>query len=118
MALFKLDADWTRLMDHYQADHQNPVNQACHKIGIPLILGSLPTALSIVGLPAAVAMFAVGWGFQFVGHAFEGKKPSFVGDKRQLVVGALWWFEKIGVPLAEREALGDVTAPAQTPPPS
>lgn len=115
MPLFKLDRDWTNLMDHYQADHQNPVNQACHKVGIPLILGSLPAALSIVGLPAAAAMFTVGWGFQFVGHAFEGKKPSFVGDKRQLVVGALWWFEKVGLPLAARAPVA-ATPPDVEPP--
>jgi uncharacterized membrane protein YGL010W len=123
MALFKLDRDWTDLMDRYQADHQNPVNQACHKVGIPLILGSLPVAMSIVGLPVAAAMFTVGWGFQFVGHAFEGKKPSFVGDKRQLVVGALWWFQKVGMPLAQPAALSatpspDVEPPLASPPPN
>ena len=116
MALIKLDREWTALMDHYQADHQNRVNQACHTIGIPLILASLPTALSIVGLPAAAAMFTVGWTFQFVGHAFEGKKPSFVGDKRQLVVGALWWFQKVGVPLTERAPADAAPTPDVEPP--
>ena len=44
-------------------------------------------------------MFTTGWAFQFVGHVFEGKKPSFVGDKRNLVVGLLWWMKKSGVPI-------------------
>lgn len=109
MPLLTLDRDWTDLMDRYQGDHQNPVNQACHKIGIPLIAGSLPVGATIVGLPVAAAMFTVGWTFQFIGHAFEGKKPSFVGDKRQLVVGLLWWFQKVGLPVVAR-------APAPVPP--
>ena len=44
-------------------------------------------------------MFSVGWGFQFVGHYFEGKKPSFVDDKRNLIVGFLWWLKKTGAPI-------------------
>ena len=43
------------------------------------------------------AMFTTGWAFQFVGHVFEGKKPSFVDDRRNLVVGLLWWLKKAGV---------------------
>jgi uncharacterized membrane protein YGL010W len=104
MAMIKLDAEWSRLMELYAADHQNPVNQACHKIGIPLIVGSLPLGISIVGLPVAVPMFVVGWTFQFVGHYFEGKKPSFVSDRRQLVVGVLWWTKKMGLGLVETAA--------------
>ena len=97
MSLIELNDEWSRLMHLYAADHQNKVNQACHTIGIPLIAGSLPVGATIIGLPLAAAMFGVGWTFQFVGHAFEGKKPSFVEDKRQLVVGLLWWTKKIGL---------------------
>ncbi|HWB79901.1 MAG TPA: DUF962 domain-containing protein [Nannocystaceae bacterium] len=99
MAAIKLNEEWSELMRRYAADHQNKVNQACHSIGIPLIAGSIPVAMSIVGIPLAAAMFGVGWTFQFVGHAFEGKKPSFVEDKRQLVVGLLWWTKKMGLGL-------------------
>jgi uncharacterized membrane protein YGL010W len=99
MAAIKLNEEWSELMRRYAADHQNKVNQACHSIGIPLIAGSIPVAMSIVGIPLAAAMFGVGWTFQFVGHAFEGKKPSFVEDKRQLVVGLLWWTKKMGMGL-------------------
>lgn len=90
----QLDADWSRLMDSYKQDHRDPRNQRCHQIGIPLIAASFPVGATIVGLPLAVSMFSVGWTFQFVGHAFEGKKPSFVEDKRALLVGLLWWAEK------------------------
>ena len=89
MLPIKLNADWSQLMAQYQQDHQDPRNQFCHTIGIPLIAASLPVGATIVGLPLAVPMFTVGWGFQFVGHYFEGKKPSFVDDRRQLLVGVL-----------------------------
>jgi len=32
-----------------------------------------------------------------VGHYFEGKKPSFTEDRRQLLIGALWWSQKVGL---------------------
>jgi uncharacterized membrane protein YGL010W len=100
MPLIKLNDEWSQLMQSYQADHQNPINQACHTVGIPLIAASIPLGLSVVGLPLAAPMFLLGWTFQFTGHAFEGKKPSFVSDRRQLLVGLLWWSRKVGVPLA------------------
>jgi uncharacterized membrane protein YGL010W len=90
----RLGNEWSDLLARYKDDHQHPVNQACHKVGIPLIAASFPVGATVLGLPLAAGMFTVGWGFQFVGHAFEGKKPSFVSDKRSLVVGLLWWAEK------------------------
>jgi uncharacterized membrane protein YGL010W len=100
---YRLNEEWSELFRRYRDDHQDPRNQACHKIGIPMILASLPLGASIVGLPLAVPLFTVGWTFQFVGHIFEGKKPSFVDDKRSLVIGALWCFEKYGLKLAEEQ---------------
>ncbi|ACY14576.1 Mpo1-like protein [Haliangium ochraceum] len=97
MPHIRLNQEWSQLMDSYEDDHRDPRNQACHKVGIPLIAGSLPVGASIVGLPLAAAMFTTGWTLQFVGHAFEGKRPSFVSDKRALVVGLLWWMKKVGV---------------------
>lgn len=92
-----LNAEWTALMKNYEADHSDPRNQACHKVGIPLIAASIPLAATIVGLPLAIPMFTTGWTFQFVGHYFEGKKPSFVEDRRNLIVGLLWFMKKSGV---------------------
>ncbi len=43
----------------------------------------------------AGALFVVGWIFQFIGHAFEGKPPEFFSDYRFLFVGLRWWFAKI-----------------------
>lgn len=97
MPLLKLNDEWTDLMRKYEGDHSDPRNQACHKVGIPLIAASLPVGATIIGLPLAAAMFTTGWTFQFVGHYFEGKKPSFVDDKRNVVIGLLWWLKKSGV---------------------
>jgi len=93
----KLNSTWSDLLASYKRDHQNPKNQACHKVGIPLIAASIPVAATVVGLPLAAGLFTVGWTFQFVGHVFEGKKPSFVEDKRALLVGLMWWAEKSGL---------------------
>ena len=43
----------------------------------------------------ALALFVIGWIFQFVGHAFEGKPPEFFHDWRFLFVGLRWWVAKI-----------------------
>ena len=38
---------------------------------------------------AAVA-FVWGWGLQFLGHKFEGMKPAFFDDAKQLLIGPLF----------------------------
>jgi uncharacterized membrane protein YGL010W len=83
----------------YARSHQHPVNRSCHTIGIPLIAASIPlfvAAAFVRGLwPVPVAMFAVGWIFQFVGHYYEGKPPEFFSDWRFLLVGLRWWLAKV-----------------------
>lgn len=83
----------------YAQSHQHPVNRFCHTLGIPLIALSLPlfaVALFVDGFwVVPLAMFVVGWVFQFVGHAFEGKPPEFFRDWRFLLVGLRWWFAKV-----------------------
>jgi len=83
----------------YASSHQHPVNRACHTLGIPVIL--LSVAIFAVSIfvhrlwPYALALFVVGWVFQFIGHAFEGKPPEFFHDWRFLFVGVRWWWAKI-----------------------
>ena len=88
--------EWVR---EYSAGHQNAVNRACHTVGIPMIAISMlliPVAFWTPGVRGVVAaLFILGWIFQFVGHAFEGKPPEFVKDWRFLFVGLRWWFAKI-----------------------
>ena len=87
------------LVTQYASSHQHPVNRVCHTIGIPLIVVSLVVFVvsPLVGgiWKLALALFAVGWIFQFVGHAFEGKPPEFFHDWRFLFVGVRWWIAKI-----------------------
>lgn len=107
MKKLKLNAEWTALMNSYRDDHQNETNQLCHTIGIPMIAASFPVGATLVGLPLAASMFSIGWGFQFVGHYFEGKPPSFVSDKRSLIIGLLWWAKKVGLDVVEEAATAD-----------
>jgi|SRR5216117_3598291 len=37
-----------------------------------------------------VVIFAIGWIGQFIGHAIEGKRPSFLKDIQFLLIGPLW----------------------------
>ena len=86
-------------VEQYAGSHRHPVNRVCHTIGIPLIALSVPLFLAAIfvdGLwPVPLAMFAVGWALQFLGHAFEGKPPEFFHDWRFLFVGLRWWVAKI-----------------------
>lgn len=75
-------------MRSYAADHQHKVNHALHLVGIPMIVGSLP--LIPIVPPVGLSLFTAGWTLQFIGHAFEGKKPSFASDWRYLAIGPVW----------------------------
>src|SRR5262245_31490096 len=83
----------------YAQSHQHPVNRFCHTVGIPLIVVSIVLAIAsgFSGLVwrTALALFVVGWAFQFIGHAFEGKPPEFFHDWRFLFVGLRWWVAKV-----------------------
>ena len=78
----------------YASSHTHPVNRACHTVGIPMI--ALAVLLAIAGFAAhalwawAIALFVVGWVFQFVGHWYEGRKPAFVDDFVGLLVGPMF----------------------------
>jgi hypothetical protein len=83
----------------YASSHRHPVNRACHTLGIPTILLSVAVFLASIFFhrlwPYALALFLLGWIFQFIGHAFEGKPPEFFSDWRFLFVGVRWWWAKI-----------------------
>ena len=81
------------LLESYRRDHQNPVNKALHMVGIPMIVLSLPLIFFVP--PLGIALFVLGWILQFVGHAFEGKKPSFFRDPTFLLVGPAWYIKRL-----------------------
>jgi len=65
-----------------------------------------------------VGLFFLGWLFQFLGHAFEGKPPEFFKDWRFLFVGLQWWLKTVArvgeaEPVANRLRTG--SEPAQNP---
>jgi len=90
---------WDEWVGRYSESHQHPVNRLCHTLGIPLIALSIPLLVVVyfsrAFWPVPVALFVVGWLFQFVGHAFEGKPPEFFHDWRFLFVGLRWWVAKV-----------------------
>jgi uncharacterized membrane protein YGL010W len=72
-------------------------------LSLPLALGALPVFLlmlwSIDSLGRAAwapvwlvctAVFVLAWIGQFIGHAIEGKRPSFFKDVQFLLIGPLW----------------------------
>ncbi|HEX6625202.1 MAG TPA: DUF962 domain-containing protein [Pyrinomonadaceae bacterium] len=78
----------TSFIEEYKAKHQHPLNHLTHAIGIPMIVVSLP--LFFFSWRWALALFVVGWVFQFIGHAIEGNRPAFFGNPIYLLVGPLW----------------------------
>ena len=53
-------------------------------------------------LPVAAAVFVLAWIGQFIGHAIEGRKPSFFEDVKFLLVGPAWLlhfvYRRVGIP--------------------
>jgi len=43
----------------------------------------------------SVIIFLISWLFQFIGHKYEGAKPSFLKDITFLLIGPLWVLAKI-----------------------
>lgn len=75
------------------------------RLGIALLLAfivlALFTALLFRQLGAtnlrwlAFAVFVLAWIGQFVGHKYEGRKPSFLTDISYLLIGPAWLMEKL-----------------------
>lgn len=71
-------------------------------LSMPLMLGMAAFSglcfavlyyLSTAGLPVvwiSLGLFVVMWVLQFIGHAVEGKKPSFFRDLQFLLIGPAW----------------------------
>jgi uncharacterized membrane protein YGL010W len=83
----------------YATSHQHPVNRFCHTLGIPLIVISIGwfaiAWITSGSMVFPVTLFLIGWALQFIGHAFEGKRPEFFHDWRFLFVGLRWWVAKV-----------------------
>ena len=93
-------------VQQYASSHTNAINKATHMVGIPMI--ALSVALFILSLEwahlfwPALGLFVMGWVLQFIGHAFEGKRPEFMNDWRFLFVGLRWWIAKMRAIIARQ----------------
>ena len=76
-----------------------------HRLGIALLLAfvvlALLTAFAFDRLGAAhlrwlaLTVFVLAWVGQFIGHRFEGRRPSFLTDLSYLLIGPAWLMEKL-----------------------
>ncbi|TCV91596.1 putative membrane protein YGL010W [Luteibacter rhizovicinus] len=64
-------------------------------IVLGLVTEGLYRALGPAGLAwLAVGVFVAAWIGQFVGHAIEGRRPSFFTDLQYLLIGPAWLMSK------------------------
>lgn len=62
--------------------------------------------LGVAGaLSAALALFVAGWALQFLGHRYEGMKPAFYDDVKQLLIGPLFLCAEVFFVLGAKPAL-------------
>jgi uncharacterized membrane protein YGL010W len=76
-----------------------------HRLGAALLIALAMLALICAWVfaslgPAhtrwlALGVFAVAWVGQFIGHLFEGRRPSFFTDLAYLLVGPAWLMDKL-----------------------
>lgn len=69
-------------------------------LALPLAAGS-----TAAWLGWGLGLFVLGWVLQFVGHAYEGRKPAFVDDLSGLIVGPLFVAAEAAFLLGLRRAL-------------
>jgi uncharacterized membrane protein YGL010W len=63
------------------------------RLAIPMLLVSIAFYLIGAWLPMSVnvALFILGWIFQFIGHSvYEHKQPAFFRNAVHLLIGPLW----------------------------
>ncbi|MBA1365527.1 DUF962 domain-containing protein [Burkholderia gladioli] len=58
-------------------------------------------------LGSGIGLFLLGWVIQFVGHAFEGRKPAFVDDVIGLAIGPLFVVAEVAFAMGLRRELRD-----------
>lgn len=87
-------ARWDHAAAFYSETHQHDTNRLLHRVGIPLIVGG--AAVLLIARPyrpfwsIGAASFTVGWAMNFVGHAYEGKRPAFADDPLSFIAGPVW----------------------------
>lgn len=93
----RIAAGGLSLFEVYRLEHQHPLNKLTHLFGIPLVIASAAWPLYTLAAKgyfdwrALLALGVTGWALQFLGHAIEGRRPSFFRDLRQLLVGPVFF---------------------------
>ena len=62
-------------------------------VGMLALFALMVVPLTLLGsnaLAVAAVVFVLAWIGQFIGHAIEGKKPSFFEDVKFLLIGPAW----------------------------
>lgn len=79
-------------------------------LGLGMVILSVAMVMAVAAFESAdimpvwqmsITLFVVMWIFQFIGHAVEGKKPSFFKDLQFLLIGPAWLmgfvYRKLGI---------------------
>jgi uncharacterized membrane protein YGL010W len=75
-------------------------------LSLTLCVGSVVASQSLgLWLLGSGVLFIGGWIIQFIGHAFEGKKPAFADDLVGLVIGPLFVVAEAGFAFGLRSEL-------------
>ncbi|MFT4938710.1 MAG: YGL010W-like membrane protein [Paraglaciecola sp.] len=78
---------------YYYFKLSGPIGAAMTVLTIVTFMGiKLLEAMDISVWKFSLAVFLVMWFLQFVGHHFEGEKPSFLKDVKFLLIGPAWWW--------------------------
>ncbi|XQW86618.1 DUF962 domain-containing protein [Thalassotalea piscium] len=68
-------------------------------VALPLIGGLVYSAIILMDVEykvwIAIGVFVIGWGIQFIGHAYEKAKPAFLDDLNQLAIGPLFLIAEV-----------------------
>jgi uncharacterized membrane protein YGL010W len=56
-------------------------------------------------LGVALLIFVAGWALQFLGHKYEGMKPAFFDDAKQLLIGPLFVLAEAAFAIGARPEL-------------
>jgi uncharacterized membrane protein YGL010W len=74
-------------------------------VGMLALFALMVYPMTLLGsntLMVAAAVFVLAWIGQFIGHAIEGRKPSFFEDVKFLLVGPAWLlhfvYRRVGIP--------------------
>jgi uncharacterized membrane protein YGL010W len=87
--------DWATLAVVLAVGYYLRLSPALALGAAPLLILGLAALGALESLPwplwaSCAALFVVAWIGQFVGHAIEGRRPSFFKDLQFLLIGPLW----------------------------